>query len=102
VIRDDPDEVMSMARVVRRDGPAIVALRTEGAVIIPKALRNRLGLRPGDLLEVDVQGGNVILRPRPMGRLVVFGVPAASAGTLVGAVKLGGDALKDKRRLYHR
>ncbi len=91
-----------MARVVRRNGPAIVALRTEGAVIIPKALRDRLGLRPGDLIQVDVVEGNVILRPRPMGRLALSGVPAASAETLVGAVSLGGDAVKDKRRLYHR
>lgn len=91
-----------MARVPRGEGPAIVALRTEGAVIVPKAIRDQLGLRPGDLLEVEVREGNVILHPRPMGRLVLSGVPAKSAGTLLGAVSLGGDALKDKRRLYHR
>lgn len=91
-----------MPRVPRRDGPAIVALRTEGAVIVPKAVREQLGLRPGDLLEVEVREGNVILHPRPMGRLVLSGVPAESANALLGALSLGGDALEDKRRLYRR
>lgn len=89
-----------MARIVKREGPLVVALRTEGAIIIPKPLRDRLGLRPGDLLEVEVKGGDLILRPRPVRRLMLSGVPAASLDKLTGLVSLGGDAVKDKRRLY--
>jgi AbrB family looped-hinge helix DNA binding protein len=91
-----------MARIVQREGPLIVALRTEGAVIIPKLLRERLGLRAGDLLEVEVRGGDLILHPRPVGRMVVRGVPAATGDKLTGLVRLGGDAVKDKKRLHER
>ena len=91
-----------MARVVNREGPLVVALRTEGAVIIPKVLRDRLGLRAGDLLEVETRDGDVILRPRPLTRLRLRGVPAASSDKLTGLVRLGGDAVKDKKRLYER
>ena len=91
-----------MARVVKREGPPVVALRTEGAVIIPKAIRDRLGLRGGDLLEVEVKGGDLVLRPRPITRLKLQGVPADSFDRLTGLVRLGGDAVKDKKRLYGR
>lgn len=91
-----------MARVVKRNGPLVVALRTEGAVIIPKALRERLGLRAGDLFEVDIKGGDVVLHPRPVGRLVLHGVKAAAVDKLVGMVSLGGDSVEDKKRLYER
>ena len=91
-----------MARIVKREGPLVVALRTEGAVIIPKVLRDRLGLQAGDLLEVEVRGGDLVLHPRPVGRLVLRGVPAASLDKLTGLVRLGGDAVKDKKRLYER
>lgn len=89
-----------MARVVKREGPLVVALRTEGAVIIPKPLRDRMGLRPGDLLEVEVKGTDLILRPRPVRRMKLSGVPAASQDQLTGLVSLGGDAVRDKKRLY--
>ncbi|MDR5695765.1 MAG: AbrB/MazE/SpoVT family DNA-binding domain-containing protein [Armatimonadota bacterium] len=89
-----------MARIVKREGPLVVALRTEGAIIIPKPLRDSLGLRPGDLLEIEVKEGDLILRPRPVRRLKLSGVPATSLDTLTGLVSLGGDAVKDKKRLY--
>jgi len=91
-----------MARVVRREGPPVVALRTEGAVIIPKAIRDRLGLRAGDLLEVEVKGGDLVLHPRPLTRLRLQGIPADAFDRLTGLVRLGGDAVKDKKRLYGR
>jgi AbrB family looped-hinge helix DNA binding protein len=91
-----------MARIVKRDGPLLVALRTEGAVIIPKALRERLGLQGGDLLEVAVKDGDVVLHPRPVRRMGLEGVPATVSDKLTGLVRVGGDALKDKQRLYDR
>ncbi len=91
-----------MARIVKREGPLVVALRTEGAVIIPKVLRERLGLQAGDLLEVEVRGADLVLRPRPIRRLALRGVPAATLDKLTGLVSLGGDAVKDKKRLSER
>lgn len=91
-----------MARTVKREGSLMVPLRTEGAVIIPKTLREQLGLHAGDLLEMTVEGGNLILRPRLIGRLRLQGVPAASSDKLTGLLQLGGDAVKDKGRLYDK
>jgi len=34
-----------------------------GRVIIPKKVRDKLGLRPGAVLEVQPQGGDVLLKP---------------------------------------
>ena len=69
-------------------------------MIIPKVLREKLGLRAGDLLEVEVRGGDLVLHPIPIGRLTLQGVKAASLDKLTGLVRLGGDAVKDKKRLY--
>ena len=89
-----------MSRTVQRKGSLAVALRTEGAIIIPKMLREGLDLRPGDLLDIEVQGRNIILRPRPAGRLLLRGVPVVAQDSIVGAVRLGGNAVTDKKRLY--
>lgn len=89
-----------MARTVKREGALMVPLRTEGAVIIPKILREKLGLHAGDLLEMTVEGGNLILRPRVVGRLRLQEIQAATSDKLTGLLQLGGDAAKDKGRLY--
>ncbi len=91
-----------MARIVKREGPLVVALRTEGAVIIPKVIREQLGLRAGDLLEVEIRGGDLVLRPIQIRRLMLQGVKAASLDKLTGLVRLGGNAVKDKKRFYER
>lgn len=36
----------------------------KGQVILPHVLRRKLGLRPGDLLEVSIQQGRIVLSPR--------------------------------------
>jgi|Deesub1362A_J573_1020465.scaffolds.fasta_scaffold09063_2 AbrB family looped-hinge helix DNA binding protein len=34
-------------------------------IVIPKKIREMLGLRPGDQLLLTVEGGKVVMRPRP-------------------------------------
>ena len=38
-------------------------LSTKGQVVLPGPIRRRLGLRPGDPLDVSVDAGTIILRP---------------------------------------
>ena len=89
-----------MARIVGREGALMVTLRTEGAIIIPKVLRERLGLKAGDALEIAVKGRDLVLHPRPVGRVVLEGTPAEALDKLTGLLHLGGDAVKDKKRQY--
>jgi AbrB family looped-hinge helix DNA binding protein len=37
---------------------------TKGQVVLPSQLRERLGLRPGDALDVRLEGDAIVLRPR--------------------------------------
>jgi len=43
-------------------------LSTKGQVVLPSAIRRKLGLRAGDPLEASVEGGRIVLSPR-RGRL---------------------------------
>jgi len=40
-----------------------VVLKDRGQLTIPAKLRKSLGLRAGDLLEVEVRGGYIVLKP---------------------------------------
>jgi AbrB family looped-hinge helix DNA binding protein len=39
-------------------------ISTKGQVVLPSQLRERLGLRPGDALDVRLEGDAIVLRPR--------------------------------------
>lgn len=43
-------------------------LSTKGQIVLPKKLRQQLGLRPGDRLEARVAGNEIILKPRHSAR----------------------------------
>jgi AbrB family looped-hinge helix DNA binding protein len=37
---------------------------TKGQVVLPSAIREKLGLRPGDALEAKLEGGRIVLTPK--------------------------------------
>ncbi len=45
---------------------AIVKLGISRQVVIPKKLHDRLGLKPGDYLEVEEQQGKVVMTPKTL------------------------------------
>ena len=60
---------------------------TKGQVVLPGPIRRRLGLRPGDPLDANVEEGRIVLTPRRRrsraGKIVtdpITGLPALSAG----------------------
>lgn len=62
-------------------------ISTKGQVVLPGPIRRRLGLRPGDPLDANIEGGRIVLTPRRKrsraGKIVtdpVTGLPALSAG----------------------
>ena len=42
----------------------VTKISTKGQVVLPSALRRRLGLQPGDPLEVKAEGNRIVLTPR--------------------------------------
>jgi AbrB family looped-hinge helix DNA binding protein len=38
---------------------------TKGQLVIPSALRRKLGIEPGDPLEAKIEGDRIVLTPRP-------------------------------------
>jgi len=60
---------------------------TKGQVVLPSPIRRQLGLRTGDLLDANVEGGRIVLTPRRTRSLKVrilldpiTGLPVLSAG----------------------
>ena len=46
--------------------PTAVKLGVSRQVVIPKKLHDRLGLKPGDYLEVEEQQGRVVMTPKTL------------------------------------
>jgi AbrB family looped-hinge helix DNA binding protein len=68
-------------------------LSTKGQVVLPVQIRRRLGLRTGDPLDTEVEGGRIVLTPRKVrSRKVkiiidpVTGLPVLSAGSKAPAL----------------
>ena len=48
------------------EAPTTVKLGVSRQVVIPKKLHDRLGLKPGDYLEVEEQQGRVVMTPKTL------------------------------------
>ena len=75
-------------------------LSTKGQIVLAGAIRRRLGLQPGDLLDAKVQDGHVVLTPRKtrlakVARRVdpITGLPVLSAGA--GAPRLSSKQVRE-------
>ena len=42
-----------------------VKTSSKGQIVIPKEIRDALGIKPGTVLSVHVEGGRIILEPSP-------------------------------------
>ena len=75
-------------------------LSTKGQIVLPGAIRRRLGLQPGDSVDAKVQAGRIVLTPRKMrfSKVVlrvdrITGLPVLSAG--VGAPRLSSEQVRE-------
>jgi AbrB family looped-hinge helix DNA binding protein len=59
-----------------------VTVSTTGQVTIPKPLRDRLGIRPGETLDIDLEGGRLVAA-----RLRVPDPTDQAGGALLGCVE---------------
>ena len=61
-----PHGAVAYAVATVRASRALVKLGVSRQVVIPKKLHDRLGLKPGDYLEVEEQQGRVIMTPKTL------------------------------------
>jgi AbrB family looped-hinge helix DNA binding protein len=60
---------------------------SKGQVVLPGPLRRRLGLRPGDVLDANIEAGSILLTPKnkrhPRAKIVtdpITGFPVLTTG----------------------
>ncbi len=66
----------------------VTKISTKGQVVVPCAIRRRLGLQPGDSLDVKAEGDRIVLTPqkkrtRRKAKIIidpVSGLPAVTLG----------------------
>lgn len=66
----------------------------QGRILIPQELREALGLRPGETVDAELEGGKLVIRPAvPQARLMEF------EGRLVfaGGPPITGDPVREMR-----
>ncbi len=74
-----------------------ITLGKSGCLVVPKAIRDTLGLREGSRLKLEIQGGKIEAEPEcdPVsitlidGFPVISGTPALAKGDTVAAIKAG-------------
>lgn len=72
---------------------ATVVMGRQGRIVVPRAVRELLGLQPGDELHLCVRDGHLVLSPRndAVAALQAFAAPARTGRSLV-------DELLEERR----
>jgi AbrB family looped-hinge helix DNA binding protein len=45
---------------------AVMKISPQGQIRIPKKIMNALGITKGDYVEMDVEGGDIVLKPRKL------------------------------------
>jgi len=73
---------------------SIIRVKTKGQVTIPTALRTRLGVAVGDLLEAEVEGNVITLTPKTLvDKRLAEGLSDIKAGRVKGPFKTAEDLL---------
>lgn len=72
-------------------------ISTKGQVVLPKPLRAKLGLRAGDPLDVRLEGGAIVLRPRRPRRRKLKIVVDPRTGLAVLAARPGAPKLTSEQ-----
>ena len=77
----------------------MIQIKPRWQITIPKVAREIMGLTEGGYLVAELGDAALILKPLRRG-IVARPQPASRLKKLRGAVAVGGDAVKDSRRLY--
>jgi AbrB family looped-hinge helix DNA binding protein len=77
----------------------LVKVKTKYQVTLPTSVRERIGVRVGDLLEAKVEKGTITLIPQTLiDRRLAEGLADLKAGRVYGPFKTGADAVRALHR----
>jgi AbrB family looped-hinge helix DNA binding protein len=68
-----------MAITARRAKPIRARITSQGQITVPKAVRDQMGAKPGDVLEFEPQRDGFMLRHRPQRSILEFAGLAAGS-----------------------
>ena len=71
---------------------AVVQVSPKGQVLIPKAIREKYGVKPGSNVHILEEPGSIIIKPAPEDPI------AAACGFLKGDFSLTEDLIKEHRK----
>ena len=75
-----------------------VKIGTSRQVVIPKKLYDQLGLQPGEYLEVELQGNQLILTPKQLiEKRLAEGLKDIKEGRVIGPFKTAKQAMRALR-----
>ena len=76
-----------------------VRVKARGQVTLPNAIRERAGLSVGDVLEAEIENGNIILRPQSLAdRHIAESVQQIKRGEFYGPFDNAAEMVNSLRR----
>ena len=78
---------------------SIIKVKTKGQVTLPSSVRQRIGLKVGDLLKVNEDQGNIILTPQTIiDRRLAESLADFKAGRSYGPFDTANDMIRDMKQ----
>jgi AbrB family looped-hinge helix DNA binding protein len=78
----------------------IVHVKPRWQITIPRQAREALAIKEGEYLAAEMKGRTLILKPMKPSQVRGKAHPAATLKALAGSMVIGGNAIKDTKRLY--
>jgi len=78
----------------------LIQVKKKAQITIPVKIRKAVGIDEGDVLDVEVKGREIILKPVKRTKMELRLLPARELEKLSGIFSIGGDAVKDTEALW--
>lgn len=89
-----------MATTEKRAGKTTAKITSKGQITIPKAVRERLGVGPGDRLEFVIEGDRIAVRPiKRRGIMDFYGIFPVDEAYDIAVERAYSRAVRAKRRV---
>ena len=77
----------------------IIQIKKKAQITIPLKVRKAAGIEEGDLLDITVKDKGIILKPVTYRKVAIKPLDPTLLRKIDGMLSVGGDALKDSRKI---